>query len=154
MIKLSDKIKTELFKLILKQDNAFGGNNHPEDVLDFCNSIWDLRNMSSGDNRYSNAYDDIFQHIVNNSDYDYEYLFLSRLKLLEGDKQYEKFILRIHSAPLNKMNHLRNQIDLVLYQLRNCRYVLFLLYLIQSVVYSRYKRIHETPIIVHKHKHE
>lgn len=45
--------------------------------------------MPSEDDRFSNAYADAFQHLVNNNDdWDIEYLFLERFKLIIGDEKH------------------------------------------------------------------
>ncbi|QIA07129.1 AAA family ATPase [Draconibacterium halophilum] len=48
--------------------------------------------MPSEDPRFSDAEGDIIQHTVNNEDWDVEYLFIDRLKLLEDDTVFIKFI--------------------------------------------------------------
>lgn len=37
---------------------------------DFLARIFDLKSLPSRDYRYTNAYDDIYQHMVNNNDWD------------------------------------------------------------------------------------
>lgn len=63
-----------------------------EQGMEFLNQIWELRNMPSEDGRFNNAYDDIFQHTVNNFDWPTEYLFAERLKLYEDTDKFKAFV--------------------------------------------------------------
>ena len=63
------------------------------DIIDFLNRIWNLSQMPSTDSRYKNAEGDIWQHVINNSDYDYGYLLYKYFKLLDcDDDTFLKFI--------------------------------------------------------------
>jgi hypothetical protein len=53
------------------------------DLIEFLKRIWDLSSMPSTDSRYKNAEGDIYQHIINNSDWDYSYLLYQYLNLLK-----------------------------------------------------------------------
>lgn len=48
-------------------------------IVDFLELIWNLRKMPSLDGGFPSAYEDAWQHLVRNHDWDYEYLFLVRL---------------------------------------------------------------------------
>ena len=87
-IKISKKIKLDIYNTLKKEKLI----SDEEKWMDFLNSIWDLRTMPSTDDRYTNAYDDIIQHTVNNDDWELDELFLEILKLLEDDKKFIKFI--------------------------------------------------------------
>lgn len=52
------------------------------EFIDFLNRIWNLENMPSTDSRFANASGDIWQHMINNSDWDETYLFEDYLELL------------------------------------------------------------------------
>lgn len=97
-IKISKKIKLEIYNTLKKEKLLFD----EEKWMDFLNSIWDLRTMPSTDNRYTNAYDDIVQHTVNNDDWELDELFLEILKLLEDDKKFIKFIENIVNPKFRK----------------------------------------------------
>lgn len=92
MIKIPRRIKAELFNAILKEENPFGKEDGEEWTLGFLGEIWDLRNMPSEDSRFNDAYQDIYQHTINNDDWDLNYLFLDRLKLIDDDEKFVKFI--------------------------------------------------------------
>ncbi|MFA9376304.1 MAG: hypothetical protein ACERKZ_06060 [Lachnotalea sp.] len=48
----------------------------------------DIRAMKSTDTRFSTAVEDIWQHMDNNKDWDFDHLFNSYLKLQEIDDDY------------------------------------------------------------------
>lgn len=87
---ISLESKKEIFNIIVKSKTDFLGDS--SDDFQFLKEIWDIRNMPSEDNRFPNAEKDIWQHIINNSDWDLDYLFIERLKLYEKDDVFIKFI--------------------------------------------------------------
>lgn len=67
-----------------------GNQNEP----DFLARLFNLKNLPSRDSRYNNAYDDILQHMVNNNDWDINWIYTDpRINLLHCDDElYLKFI--------------------------------------------------------------
>lgn len=65
--------------------------------LDFLKRIYDLENLPSHDDRFSNAEGDIWQHTINNEDYSDGWVFEDeRFQLKKGsDETYLKFICEI-----------------------------------------------------------
>lgn len=61
---------------------------------DFLNRIFDLKNLPSRDYRYTNAYDDIYQHMVMNSDWESDWVFTdTRFNLMHAsDEEYLRFL--------------------------------------------------------------
>jgi hypothetical protein len=61
---------------------------------DFLARLFDLKNLPSRDYRYANAYDDIYQHMVNNNDWDPDWIYSDpRINLLHcDDESYLKFL--------------------------------------------------------------
>ena len=102
MIKLSKKLKNDILNLIITQDNSFGDLSSGDGILDFLSKIWDLRIMPSTDGRYNDAYGDIYQHMVNNDDWDYEYLFITRLEILENDDVFQRFLQMVINPDIRK----------------------------------------------------
>lgn len=92
MLEISEKLKREIFDLVISQSDPFMELGDPENIIKFLEKIWDLKSMPSEDTRFDDANGDIWQHKVNNEDWDYEYLFVERLKLLEDNVKFEKFI--------------------------------------------------------------
>ena len=72
---------------------------------DFLARLYDLQSMRSRDRRYTNAYDDIHQHMVNNTDWDDNWIYTDpRINLLHSeDEAYLNFLAEtIH--PLVRSN--------------------------------------------------
>jgi hypothetical protein len=66
------------------------------ELPDFLNRIWELDKLPSTDFRYNNAYSDIYQHMVNNNDWDYTYLFFNYFDILYiSDEQFFDFIEQV-----------------------------------------------------------
>lgn len=55
--------------------------------MDALNSVWNLRLMSSTDNRFKDMAGDITQHFIKNTDWSNEELFLGKLGLIDDDKE-------------------------------------------------------------------
>lgn len=86
----------------LSKDNMIWGDNPNFSKLDFLQSIWDLRLLASSDPRYKDACGDARQHLINNDDWDDEYTFLDRFKLLEcSDKEFILFLNVVVSPESN-----------------------------------------------------
>jgi ABC-type lipoprotein export system ATPase subunit len=102
MIKLSKKLKNDILNLIITQGNSFGDLSSGDGILYFLSKIWDLRIMPSTDGRYNDAYGDIYQHMVNNDDWDYEYLFITRLEILENDDVFQRFLQMVINPDIRK----------------------------------------------------
>ncbi|MCP4614782.1 MAG: hypothetical protein GY845_39380 [Planctomycetes bacterium] len=63
------------------------------DLVEFLGRIWPLDNMPSTDSRFKTASGDIWQHMINNDDWNYQYLFSNYLGLIGGtDEQFFRFI--------------------------------------------------------------
>ena len=97
MIKYTKQLKSKIFNIINKNPNAFNGKDNGWDsnaIINFLNNIWDLKGLPivSGDNRWTNAYDDAVQHLINNDDWTYEETFINYFKLLENDVDFTKFL--------------------------------------------------------------
>jgi hypothetical protein len=85
---------------------------------DFLARLFDLKSLPSRDGRYDNAYDDIYQHMVNNTDWDYNWLYTDpRINLLHCDDDiYLKFlsttlhpIVRTKSDEVSKLLEIYNR---------------------------------------------
>ena len=75
-MKVSLKTKQEIFKAISSKENSFDANEPDNGLMAFLENIWDLKEMPSTDGRFNDAAGDIYQHTINNNDWDYDYLFL------------------------------------------------------------------------------
>lgn len=87
------KLKTLTRKLLINEITTLGEISGNLDLVDFLKQTWDLDNMPSTDSRFSNASGDIWQHMVNNNDWEMAYLFNSYLNLYDGpDDIFFKFV--------------------------------------------------------------
>lgn len=89
---------------------------------DFLNRLYDLKQLKSRDYRYKNAYDDIYQHMVMNNDWDEGWVFTdTRFNLMHtSDEEYLTFLaetlhpaVRTDKKEISQMqeiynNHLKN----------------------------------------------
>lgn len=113
--KISDvtrrKIADEMF---LNQLWYHGNLSEP----DFLVRIFDLKKLHSNDYRFKNAYDDIYQHMVNNTDWDNDWLYNdSRTNLAScHDNIYLKFLeltlhprTRTNLEEINKLTTIYNK---------------------------------------------
>ncbi|MBU2600148.1 abortive infection family protein [bacterium] len=68
----------------------YGNETEP----DFLARIFNLKSLPSRDHRYNNAYDDIYQHMINNTDWGCNWIYTdSRINLLyRDDDTYLKFL--------------------------------------------------------------
>ncbi|MGG1880698.1 hypothetical protein ABDI30_24490 [Paenibacillus cisolokensis] len=66
------------------------------DLIEFLNRIWDLDSMPSKDSRFENATGDIWQHMINNDDFDEVYLYEKYLELMTAtDEVFIKFLEQV-----------------------------------------------------------
>ena len=129
MIKYTKQVKSKIFKIINKNPNAFntkddGWNNG---IILFLNNIWDLKGIPivSEDNRWSNAYDDAVQHLVNNEDWTYEETFIHYFKLLENNKDFTKFLETVvHPDFRNSLEEIELYVTLINVELSSINYTL------------------------------
>lgn len=92
---LLDKIKKESLFRDIRQTEIFDFFVEENILLEFLNSIWPLNAMPSTDPRFNTLYGDITQHCINNNDWDWNFLFVEILRLLEDDDKFKLFIERI-----------------------------------------------------------
>lgn len=95
MIQLSYDQKLDLYRLIESTD-VFEELCREGSFPSVISRVWDIHNMPSEDSRYTTKFEDIQKHYVDNRDYSYEELFLSKLNVLKDDK-LEKLITSILS---------------------------------------------------------
>lgn len=112
-MEISQENKKEIFNILIKSQTDFLGDQHNNWInnnFEFLKSIWDISTMPSEDSRYPNASGDIYQHMINNDDWDLEYLFTVRLKIYEDNEVFIKFIEAVVSPIYRK-----DEDDILLY---------------------------------------
>lgn len=86
-IKISEITRRDILDaIVLEGNNLYGRLEETE----FLSRIWDLNSMPSTDGRFrfKNALDDIWQHTVNNNDWESGWIFTdSRFNLMRGDDE-------------------------------------------------------------------
>jgi hypothetical protein len=88
---ISEATRRDIFDSILIEKVAWNGRLEEPD---FLARLFDLKSMPSGDGRFSDAYGDIWQHRINNSDWDDYWVFSdTRFNLLHGeDEMFLRFL--------------------------------------------------------------
>lgn len=108
MPELSKEKRLEIYRTIkaigdiwgYSQQDKWNGNINQ---VEFLERIWDLRLMSSSDPRFRNAAEDARQHLINNEDWDDDYTFLDRFRLIEGQEEdFIKFINAVISPDVRR----------------------------------------------------
>jgi hypothetical protein len=96
--KITEFTRTDLVDaLLLDKEHAFNGKL---DLISFLKRVWPLESMPSQDSRFKDASGDIWQHMVNNSDWDESELLYQRLGINEvPDEQFVRF-LEICMSPI------------------------------------------------------
>ena len=114
MKQISPEIKRAVYETIKSQGNFYGkyaeGYYADDDlnIVNFLKLIWDLPAMKSDDSRFRNAEADATQHLINNDDWDTDYIFEKRFNLLAGDQKY--FIKFVELVVSPDVRHDKNEI--------------------------------------------
>jgi hypothetical protein len=88
--RISEITRSEILDYLLLRNESFHGNL---DLMSFLKRVWNLSQMPSTDSRFEDAEGDIWQHMVNNSDWSESELLTSRLNLLScEDDVFIRFI--------------------------------------------------------------
>jgi hypothetical protein len=88
--RISEISRHEIVDGLLLMSEPFHGNL---DLISFLKRVWPLHEMPSTDGRFKDAEGDIWQHMVNNSDWSYSELLYTRLKVVDiPDEQFARFL--------------------------------------------------------------
>lgn len=89
-MKITNITRSFLIDRILLANRPFHGRM---ELLAFLKRVWDLSSMPSTDSRFQDAAGDIWQHMVNNYDWSFDYLLRNRLDLPQSDdKTFLRFV--------------------------------------------------------------
>jgi hypothetical protein len=80
--------KLKIIRALLTTPSIFYGKEG-NGIIDLLDSLFDLRAKKSEDPRFGDAYGDAVQHLINNSDWELEYVLLTRFDITEGDKIFK-----------------------------------------------------------------
>jgi len=87
---ISEVTRRNIIDYLLVRGYPFHGRL---DIISFLKRIWDLSSMPSTDCRFEDAEGDIWQHMVRNWDWEYDYLLYTYLNLLRcNDEIFLKFL--------------------------------------------------------------
>jgi len=87
---ITEVTRRNIIDYLLLREYPFHGRL---DLVNFLKRIWDLSSMRSTDHRFKDAEGDIWQHMINNYDWEYDYLLFTYLDLLKGnDDTFLKFL--------------------------------------------------------------
>ena len=88
-MKISEFTRRDIFDFIrVEKINWNGELEEP----DFLSRIYDFGNIQSTDSRFNDAYGDIWQHRINNDDWDIYWMFSDeRINLLGDDILFKKY---------------------------------------------------------------
>ncbi len=107
MSKIPIKIKIALVDTLIRQENLFGVD-YDETIIKFLADIWPLDEMNSEDSRFQTARGDAIQHLVNNDDWEFDYLLKERFSLINNDD--ELFIRFINTTVRPKYRESEDEI--------------------------------------------
>lgn len=100
--KYSKKTKLDIIKILISEENRLFKKI---EAIDFFDKVLDLRLLPTTDSRpeYNDAYKDLKQHYINNSDWSLEYIFLEHphFKFLDSDDVFTKLLNLIISPKVN-----------------------------------------------------
>ena len=84
-MKISEATRRDIFDAIVIENVAWAGRLEEPD---FLARLFDLKSLSSTDGRFRDAYGDIWQHRINNQDWDDSWVFAdTRFNLLHGEDE-------------------------------------------------------------------
>lgn len=99
---LTKKIRLDILKVLLSEQDLFGESKEGINIVRFLDEILDLKVMPSEDDRYNNAYEDAIQHLVNNTDWEFDYVLTERFKIVDDSTLFLIFLNKIIHPNLRK----------------------------------------------------
>lgn len=92
MLELSKKLRLDILKALLTENELFGTPDSDENIIKFLDEILNLKALPSEDARFKNAYDDAYQHLVNNNDWEYDYVLTERFNIIDNTETFIEFL--------------------------------------------------------------
>jgi hypothetical protein len=95
---ISEATRRRIFRIFREDEISWSGRL---EAIDFLKRLYDLDQFPSTDNRFETAQGDIWQHTVNNDDWDKYWIFEAegeRFNLLDGPEMNSWLSLRNHSS--------------------------------------------------------
>ena len=116
-MKISEATRRDIFDSIVIENVPWNGRL---EELDFLARLFDLKSLPSTDGRFKDAYDDIWQHRINNYDWDDDWVFSdTRFNLLHGeDEMFLRFLCEtlhpVVRTDAEEIERLRQEYNLLL----------------------------------------
>lgn len=137
---ITEQQRISIIKFIVAQPLFLGDLGKEEGgIVEFLEMIWELRAMPSTDDRFHTAYEDAWQHLVRNDDWEYEYLFLDRFTDTYRDVEiFKKFVsFSVHPSLFANEEERRKLIETINTELAKAGFRLIGTdYFEQRIVYS------------------
>lgn len=139
-MQIKENQRIAIIKYIINQPFFLGQYGEEEGgIVDFLELIWELHTMPSMDDRFQSAYEDAWQHLVRNYDWDYEYVFTERFPSTYKDEEvFKKFIsFSVHPSLFPNEDQRRQLVEAINTELAKYGYRLTGTdYFEQRIVYS------------------
>ena len=139
-MEITEQQRISIIKFIVAQPLFLGDLGKEEGgIVEFLEMIWELRAMPSTDDRFHTAYEDAWQHLVRNDDWEYEYVFLDRFTSTYRDVEiFKKFVsFSVHPSLFASEEERRKLIETINTELARAGYRLIGTdYFEQRIVYS------------------
>lgn len=109
---ISDLTRRAIVDYLIARAEPFHGRL---DRMEFLRRVWPLSEMPSEDPRFENAEDDIWQHTVNNHDWEDDYLLFNRLQIETCDDATFLCFVETCISPrvIASMNQIDERVDAV-----------------------------------------
>lgn len=139
-MEITEQQRISIIKFIVAQPLFLGDLRKEEGgIVEFLEMIWELRAMPSTDDRFHTAYEDAWQHLVRNDDWEYEYVFLDRFTSTYRDVEtFKKFVsFSVHPSLFKNEEERRQFVDIINAELAKIGFRLIGTdYFEQRIVYS------------------
>ena len=139
-MEITEKHRIEIIKFVVAQPLFLGDLGKEEGgIVEFLEMIWELRAKPSMDDRFRTAYEDAWQHLVRNDDWEYEYVFIDRFPSTYRDLEvFKKFIsFCVHPSLFKNEEERRQLVGIINSELAKIGYRLVGTdYFEQRIVYS------------------
>lgn len=116
MAEITEIQRIDIIKFVVAQPQFLGDLGKEEGgIVEFLEMIWELRTMPSTDDRFRTAYEDAWQHLVRNDDWEYNFLFLDRLPDTYQDIEFFKKFLSfcVHPSLFANEEERRQFVDII-----------------------------------------
>lgn len=92
MRELFSSVQRKMLYSQIKELKFFDSLINDGNLIKFLSAIWDIDALPSTDMRFNTMRADIQQHMINNNDWEYDYLFSEILNIYKDDEIFIKFV--------------------------------------------------------------